>query len=326
MERHSGLNRGKEIVMMNRKKKIGALVIVGFFCIAACIFWWLYKQNQRFSPLPQGGVNPNIADITWMSKGTVTEEDTCLIVKSNANSERQKYYYYFNVIPGESVFFVEREGKKEILRGDGSNTREKIFWKDIQTKVYDITSSKLVQCIDVKELVEKYAPGYQYDGSGANIFTEKNGHIFFRWGLSDIPEDGNQEQVLEFLCMDYETGEIDVKENFATTYSNPDKQEDFIQELYNTNWEAFMKQNGFTEFGEEETGREFEYMIYRSVSGFVNINISTSALPKENEALYSRFPGLQEYQGKEGEVVRVFLGGYPTAEEIQQLFIEEATE
>jgi len=313
-----------------KKKRIIIALGLGFLCIITGFGWYAYKENQRFSPAISNP-NPRFEDLVLMETGSGSgrEEDTCLVIEKNT-ADIWRYYKHFRVIPGKYVFFTERDGKVEELAGNAY--REKFYWEYVQTNVYEIATGNLVKSINVKALIEEKAPGYQYDKGSAEAFTGKNGHIFLRWSLCDIPADGNQEPVSKYLCMDYETGEIYIEETLQTLYGATEKQEIFKEEFYNHGWGAYLEQNEFTDFNDEAENekRYFEYTAYGPVTAFVNgfadIRITTSALPKENEELYSRFPGLKDYQGKEGMVARIFLGGYPTAEEMQQLFVEEAVE
>jgi len=309
------------------KKKVMIAAIVGFLCIAIVGSWYLYRRSQNFTTIP-GSPNPSFEEVVWMGKGTATEEDTCLITE---NKEEDEYYYlYFNIIPGKAIIFTEIKGTKETLRGDYPNTREKYHWASIITSIYDITSRNLIQSIDVKKLIEEQAPGYQYDGGWENPFTGKNGHIYLAWYLIDIPKNGDQEYELKYLCMDYETGETQLIDAFAILYDGTEQQENFRAEYHVDSWKVFMEKNRFYGFREGNEERAFDCTYYGTESNALNgvalINIATTALPKENEALYARFPGLKTYQGQEGKVAKICLGGYPTEEETQRLFVEEAIE
>ena len=308
------------------KKKVMIAAIVGFLCIAIVGSWYLYRRSQNFTIIP-ARQNPSFEDVVWMGKGMVTEEDTCFIIEKK---EEDKYNYsYFRAIPGDAIIFTEIKGKKEILRGEYPNTREKYHWASIITSIYDITSGDLIQSIDVKKLIEEQAPGYQYDGGGSQ-FTGKNGHIYLAWYLIDIPKNGDQEYELKYLCMDYETGETQLIDAFAILYDETEQQENFRAEYHVDSWKVFMEKNRFYGFREGNEERAFDCTYYGTESNALNgvalINIATTALPKENEALYARFPGLKTYQGQEGKVAKICLGGYPTEEETQRLFVEEAIE
>ena len=309
-------------MIRKNKKRIAVAGILIFLCILTVGGWHIYRESQRFTTIP-ASPNPSIDDVVWMGIGTVDEEDTCLVIE---NAASRNHYVEFKVMPGKYVFFTEVEGKMEELEGDIDQPyREKFYWYRIQTNIYDIASGRQVRSIDVKQLIEEQAPGYQYDGWGEQVFSGENGHVFLDWILSDIPEDGNQEKVSKDLCMDYETGEIYLVDAPSELCDDDEKQEKFKTEFYNNGWGGFMEKNGFTKSWEKGE-KSFDYGTYDFVNGIANIDVEASELPKENKALYTRFPGLQKYQGEAGKVVRVFLGGYPTAEEMQQLFTEEASE
>ena len=304
-----------------RKKQLIGIVVSVILIMLACVGRYVYKESQRFARLPYHP-NPRIESIAWMGLGTVTGEDTCLIIDEEAGTPY--YHLYFDTIPGKYVFLTETEGLMEKM--EGKVPRKKFYWKRIEIRIYDIDSGSQIKNIDIKKLIEEQAPGYQYDGWGEQVFIGKNGHAYIRWMLSDVPEDGNQEGITKYLCVDCETGETHVVDNITRLYDNGGtRQAEFKEKFYDGSWAAFMEKNKLTAFDEED-GRAFEYIPYSFVNGVANIDIETTALPKENEALYARFPGLQAYQGEEGKIARIFLGGYSTAKEVQQLFAEEAVE
>ena len=76
--------------------------------------------------------------------------------------------------------------------------------------------------------------------------------------------------------------------------------------------------------GEKE--KYFYVSAYPCWKGMVRVWMTTDYLPKENQALYSEFPQLKEYQGEEGLAVCIYLSDYPSAEEIFKLFLEEGQE
>ena len=220
-----------------RKKQLIGIVVSVILIMLACVGRYVYKESQRLTHLPRY-TNPYFESIVWMESGTVTGEDTCMIIEKN--DETPNYYLYFDTIPGKYVFFTEIEGLMEKM--EGKAPRKKFYWKRIETRIYDIDSGSQIKNIDVKKLVEEQAPGYQYDGWGEQIFIGKNGHAYIRWILSDVPEDGNQEGITKYLCMDCETGETHVVDNITHLYDNGGtRQEEFKEKFYDGSWKAFMK-------------------------------------------------------------------------------------
>ena len=70
----------------------------------------------------------------------------------------------------------------------------------------------------------------------------------------------------------------------------------------------------------------FFLMEYHNFEGVYQIEIMAKYLPKQNEALYGMFPELEQYRGEEDCYVCLYIGGYPTAEELLRLFMEDGQE
>ena len=100
------------------------------------------------------------------------------------------------------------------------------------------------------------------------------------------------------------------------------------------NYYQFLNANGFTLFQREDFKSQTKFFYCATGSGtqgyqdegIAEVRIVTYALPKENKELYSKFPRLKQYQGQEGLVAQIFLGNYPSAEEVMKLFLEEGQE
>jgi hypothetical protein len=73
----------------------------------------------------------------------------------------------------------------------------------------------------------------------------------------------------------------------------------------------------------EKIERYFAVKNFSRINGVATVELSTASLPEKNKALYERFPELEQYRDQEWRMVRIYLGGYPTKEEIASLFVEE---
>ncbi len=313
--------------MKVKKKKI--LILIGIIIVIVLgiisVSFYFYKRAQDFEIIE----DPTDASLVlWTGKGTETAEDTCVIQDMYEIVKRNLNLAVIQVFPGKYLLITEREGKVKELKGEDYKDREKFYWDTAKTHVYDVADGKEVKTIDVLKVVEENLQGYQYDGGSATPVLGKNGNAFAEWIVSDIPENGNQEKKTKYMFMDLETGKIYVEDEGPFTFleDGGEKQEKFEDEIfYDGGWEDFMKENNLTELDHDKImERAIDVVFYGlDLPGVARIRITTDGLPKENEKLYERFPGLKEWQGKKGRVACIYLGGYPTGEEIRELLREE---
>ncbi len=314
--------------MKVEKKKI--LILIGIVIVLGIIgvSFYFYKRAQDFKILVD---TRDVSLVLWTGKGTVTAEDTCVIQDMYEIVKRDLNLEVIHVFPGKYLLITEREGKVKELEGDDYKDRERFYWDTVETHVYDVADGKEVQTIDLLKVVEENLQEYQCDRGSAIPALGKNGNAFVRWIVSDIPENGNQEKKTKYMFLDLETGKIYVEDGGPYTFleDGGEKQEKFEDEMFHDGgWKDFKKENNLTELDDDEIMERaidvyYSHGVSGDIPGVARIRITTDGLPKENEKLYERFPGLKEWQGKKGRVACIYLGGYPTGEEIRELFREE---
>lgn len=87
----------------------------------------------------------------------------------------------------------------------------------------------------------------------------------------------------------------------------------------------FLEVNGLTRGLYSEEGVRIDY-VYSWRDSVIAVAMPASMLPENNARLYAEFPRLKEYEIKEGDRVKLFFAGYPDAEEIIRMLIEDGTE
>ncbi|MDE7444964.1 MAG: hypothetical protein K2N15_04560 [Lachnospiraceae bacterium] len=60
--------------------------------------------------------------------------------------------------------------------------------------------------------------------------------------------------------------------------------------------------------------------------GIVEVYMLASKLTKENSELYQEFPELKNYNAKEDDIVDLYFAGYPDAEKVVRMLLEEGEE
>lgn len=95
--------------------------------------------------------------------------------------------------------------------------------------------------------------------------------------------------------------------------------------LIDDSWCNFLEINGFIRESIDKKGIYVDYTdSWRD--GVIIVEMPASMLPENNAKLYAEFPQLKEYDIKAGDCVRLFFAGYPDAEEIMGMLMEDGTE
>ena len=246
--------------------------------------------------------------------------------EQGAENKRDMYVvtkpgYSYDVISGEKVCFYSLEWISKwpnILR----------FGKSTIT-AYDVNTKETSKIFDFKKTLTPFIRSYRhYSNNPIPIFcSDLNGEVLLYWH-TDVEN-------LSVLW-NYNNGKADIAEGRFCKHS--EKHYDFIdesdlfryakdEEARDNNEYTLLINNGFTYYNSDQgtVGRGFKL----SVSDFnelLNVRIDVTALPKANETLYARFPGLKKYQGQEGLIINIYIDKCESLDEAFKLFIEEGRE
>lgn len=245
------------------------------------------------------------------------EKNVCIVSSESLTGE--------NIIPGKYLVLSSVAGEREEI-GTGYINHYSCY--DIN--LYDLKSGELIKKIDVNELMEQERE-YQITSNVSFKTVEVEGKECIRFVLERIPDEEDDRwntdckylyvniDTLDAFTMTGEEDEVRVTEN-----SDVKREMSIFDE-----WGEYSLKdaNGFS-CQEKEGGKEKYFYIseYPCWEGMAQVWMTTDYLPKENQALYSEFPQLKEYQGKEGMDIWIYLSNYQSAEEIFKLFLEEGQE
>ena len=245
------------------------------------------------------------------------EKNVCIVSSESLTGE--------NIIPGKYLVLSSVAGEREEI-GTGYINHYSCY--DIN--LYDLKSGELIKKIDVNELMEQERE-YQITSNVSFRTVEVEGKECIRFVLERIPdeEDDRWNTDCKYLYVNIDTLDaftMTGKEDEVRVIQNSDiKREMSIFDKWGEY--SLTESNGF-EY--EDTGDEQEKYFFISAypnwKGIVRVRMSACYLPKENNELYSEFPELREYQGKEGMDIWIYLSNYQSAEEIFKLFLEEGQE
>jgi hypothetical protein len=317
---------------MNKIRVIPIICIAIIILVVGYIGYYEYKYpHGKFERKTE------IEDIVDMGLGLKTAQDTFLIL--NGVNLTELSIQNIKVVPGSYVTYQVESGEVTYIRSTGD---QKVKYDEAKVFFYNLETKKLEKTLDLMEWINRWKEEYEYLGE---YYFESggSGKVYSRFGF---PATRKLREKYEFkkglsLFIDSESGEIKVVEGGIKvddfdpfTEEQKKKQEQMGNEIGDENyWNQFRKENNFEAYKafEYNSGKElkenkecyFSVKDFSLISGVISIDLSTASLPEKNKALYERFPELEQYRDQEWRMVRIYLGGYPTKEEIVSLFVEE---
>ena len=253
-------------------------------------------------------------------KGNVATEDSYLIMDTETG-------ILPHVFPGDSYVLFESKGRvtRFINEKEGETyVRAKPEYKYFDAVLYDLATGEEVRRIDLLEIIRDACPGFQKGGTPSIVLGE-DGHRYIGLELENIPEKATDEVVNKMLFYDIETGDTFTKDSeeewlefLRAGYEKKDKEYGMAMEEVDWEWDKLLKKE------EEEYITPGVHVVVLEARGCVEVIIDCVDLPKENDLLYNRFPKLKDYINMEGKEAWIYIGGYPTADEIKAMFCENA--
>jgi hypothetical protein len=206
-------------------------------------------------------------------------------------------------------------------------------------RIYDILTRELVRTINILDAIERLEwdeiEEYRFLTRSPSPYME-NGELFFAWRMTEFYQDVPASSRINnrWLRMNYLTEEMTVHEgDLADEMPLPnEKERDFcvclsiFTDLSIYEGEIRLREALLPNNVIERNERNDFIVIDLGFQGVASITLLASLLPEESESLYSRFPGLRQFQGREDLRVQVVLTGYPTAQEILEMFMEDGRE
>ena len=268
-----------------------------------------------------------------------TKEDLCLVTTEN------NYVYAYDIIPNRYLVLTELKGKYKYIH-EGGNIIFNVKYQKHDLNVYSVETKELVKTYTLKDLYSSLPKGYQiYLDYGMTGFR-REGQDYLLFSAVQFKRNPKEDYIEKCVTINLETDEIvlyeDVSSHFELLEERSERAEKFKVDLdifhewtLEPDRHQFLTANGFIPLLKQNDSELSEKRFYCvtgfKTKGFLNegiaeIEITANALPKENKELYTKFPGLKEYQGQEGLVAIIFLDNFPTTEEIFRLFIEEGAE
>lgn len=317
-------------IMENDMKSIQGRIL-WLICFVVLIVMGCGKKGSVY----KFEINDKIDDVLLLETDA-TKENLCIV--TDWDHQRNASV----IIPKRYVVLLEADVKKKNIMV-GSDLIQKYSYKKFSINVYSLETRALVKSYSLKDLKKNLPDDYHISPELSCCFRN-NGQDYLKVDTSYVGQDSKLMHETFWLIINVDTDEtrfVDVDTYYDDLLENNEKAEKYdIQLNIFHDWTQepdcyrFLNANGFIPFlwGDYESPPPLFYCTtgsstqgYRN-EGIAEVEIVTYALPKENKELYSKFPGLKQYQGQEGLVAQIFLGNYPSAAEVMKLFLEEGQE
>ena len=313
---------------MIKGKRKGFLLIATGVVLIIIIAFIIYSFREKYE-WEEIDFKNDLSSLLYAEIDTSNERNLVMVVEEFS---RGLYIQHFHYIPPHHIVRHREIGRER--RIDESEVRRIRELEIAEIIIYDLLTQELEVTIDALSVFRETSlteEGYQLQR--------------LSFGARNYIEDGEQYLFLpiantELWSQSFTTLHLNLRTR-ATTIDREwlrsvhelgqDKSEGgaaFREEMNILRWLV-----GEIEFFEYMTGQQRGNVgeggirvSYTDFPGVVQIQMQALLLPVDNENLYTRFPGLRNFQGREDVRVFLFIKDYPTPEEILALLMEGGRE
>ena len=313
---------------MKNNKRSFRIAMCSIIIFMICLLLGIIICRMRYANQKENEDKIEIFDVKYpgdgytlfdaVYKGTVSPEDCCLI-------QDEETAMLPEVFPGSVYVLVKNERKVTSMKNeiDGeSYWRTKAEFKYLDVILYDMETGEEIRRMDLLDVINKLCPGFQHS-IFCGVILGADGHRYVQSSLVDIPEKATDKKVEKMLFYDIDTGEAlikDTEEEWRSFMWGGWQEEDieYKEEIDEADWE-------WDKVLKKEVDNYYPCVnVKPSARGCAEILINCADLPKENDSLYNRFPQLKEYVGMQEKCAYIYVGGYPTVDEIKAMLCENA--
>lgn len=271
---------------------------------------------------------------TWIERGDISMilhkersqmggQDVCVVSRQGRKENRDNKNnttISINLI-GSNLVFHNSKYKEEqvyVLSDRDSYRIRNLEYAEISA--YDVDTLQLIGKLDAKAMVDDVL------AENPNCFFERlflSGSGYLVIVLNEITGSWSADQ---YYYYDIITGEfkgngIDEVVKEAITPEEKEMAKDYGDSLFEL--ERQIRQGQAGELNQIKQLKTFWSYNTSFVPGMCRISIDCKELPVHGQELYTRFPGLQTYQGQEEITANICFYGYQKPEDILRLFLED---
>lgn len=278
---------------------IGTVIVIKFFETG--------PESVQSEKGLEEDIEEGIRDLIVVKRSEAGTDDLCIVVKAeNKDILNRLYSNQYLLVKNIKGYWMEYH----IESTDIETYYDEPVYEKYDLELYDIDTLQLVNQIDAKKLMaeilnqnEMYYIAYATYGKNRTFIVRLEALYNYKASKIlryDLMTGG---QVLETVSTDMGEG-YQRKLSLLT-------EENVKERSYNYSLPA---QNGFS---------LFECSEEPDMPGTVLVKMASADLPSHNEALYSAFPDLQEFKGKNGYCIGIYLHGYMAPESILGFFMND---
>lgn len=289
------------------------ILAIGSAVLAAC-------AKEKSVRMRAAKLNEHTAVVLHVERSQIDQKDICIVSEGIPGTDE---YTRKTSLSLRDRYLVVEDYKywDRYIRVFDNNHVYNIDHYIIRT--YDVDTLELVQEVDVKakadELLRKY-PDYFIDGVYLDI-TQSYG-IF----LHKIPSSENIRKHFRYSILTDEQEYDDFEQQSTEPMTDEERKK---RDKYSAEFDKLE----LSDLRGEHKALAAQYGLdtfYCSDSynepGRAEVRILCEELPVKNPGLYSRFPGLQAYQGQTGKMVSAYFYNYQDPLDLLQMFLEDGTE
>ena len=260
----------------------------------------------------------SIERLSFIEAGTETEGSLCLIAPEGESLN------FYQIILDKYIYSRKIKGQRCSMPEGDADYIEK-FDEDI-IELYNFRTGEIEKTLELVSIAEENTPGKQFNSWDRVNAKVIDGKRYLGWRVYPI-EDAKNYTESEIITYSLEEGKVVEYINVAPSSKYTEKEKEYFKTFYIfvDRWCNFLEVNGFTR-GEVEEGEVYITYTNSWKDGIIEVEMLASLLPKNNARLYAEFPELKEYDIKEGDSVKLFFAGYPDAEDILGMLIEDGNE
>ena len=319
----------------NKRSFYGFVVLFVVIVVISVIKLWSWRAHEATWEEFYWG--RDLDSLIYAVPSEMNENDIVFVIDKELSFPILSQFY----IPAHFVIRPDLVGRARLWGGSFSSVPEDYDWKNINFHVYDIITRERIRTIDLlslldvleEDVIEEF--GYTQSTLVYELEAREDGELYLGFLLSEIESNSLDRRYL-WLRMNFHTDEVTLEESFSFERQNWTRAEnrDFslqmdvlsLGRMWNVgNYDIFLI-NGIEIEAWGDVSLPNFTIGGAGFPGTAKISLQAILLPEESQSLYSRFPGLRQFQGREDLEVNVVITGYPTAEEILEMFMEDGRE
>ena len=301
------------------------LIIIGMIAIAgiADVLSTRLETEEEIVPTEFEKIRC-IENLSFIEAGVRTEGSLCLIAPEG------EPLIFYQVILNEYIYCRKIKGKRYPLpEGNGIDDYIDVFDEDI-LELYNFRTGEVEKTLDLVTIAEENTPGRQFSSWDIIYGKVVDGRRCIGWKVYAIDDPYNY-RTMRATTYDLDADKVVRDVNLIPSRKYTEEEVEYYKYIFILEDQRFNFLECNNLVGEstktpiEEGGIDIRY-VNSWRDGIIEVEMLVEMLPRNNAKLYAEFPELKGYNGKEGDRVKLFFAGYPSAEEIIEMLIEDGAE